>query len=258
MSEAIAIEGAKLALYAANRMGFFDRLRAALKRKHTVLVLGPTGVGKTTLINSLAEWLPVAIDYMNRTARSKAHAVRIKDDHFRFIDTPGQILHEAIRLDTIDREIANASGILNVTAFGYHEYRRGTADGVFTKSGRVSEAYLRRHREIEVEQISEWTNRLLTHQVRPWIMTVVSKADYWFKKRLRVVEHYSDPDGDYARAINKIPNARHSVHEYCGCISRFYRRLQIQSDFDQESARSLRQILLADFISAVGENSDAQ
>ena len=249
----IAAEGARLAIYTAQRLKLYERLIAALRKKHRVIVLGSTGVGKTSLINSLTEWMPEAIDYMNRTARSAKHHIKIKDDHFEFVDTPGQEQHVGIRTAAIDESFKRSvSGIVNVVAYGFHEYRRPTDDGIFTQSGSVSQRFLNRHRRLELEMLTEWTSRVLTHRISPWIMTVMSKADYWWGNRHNVYDHYMSPKFDYAKAISVIPDAQHTVHEYCSTIHKFYGQHSPREDFDRTDVQFLKTALLADLIDAIG------
>lgn len=249
----IASEGARLAIYTARRLKLYERLIAALRRKHRVIVLGSTGVGKTSLIKSLTEWMPEAIDYMNRTARAAKHRIKVKDDHFEFIDTPGQEEHTSIRTAAIDESMKRGiSGIINVVSYGYHEYRRPTDDGVFTQSGGVSRAYLSKHRKLELQMLPEWTSRVLTHRLSPWVMTVMSKADYWWPNRHNVYNHYMSQDSDYTQAISIIPDAQHTVHEYCSTIHKFYGEHSPRVDFDRNDVQFLKAALLADLIDAIG------
>lgn len=248
----IATEGARLALYTAKKLNIYERLIAALRKKHRVLVLGATGVGKTSLIQSLTEWMPEAISYMNRTARAAKSRIKIKDEHFEFIDTPGQEEHAPIRTSAIDSSLkTGVSGVLNVVSYGYHEYRR-PIDGVFNSNGTVNKSYLQRHRQLEIEMIREWASRLVTHQVNPWVMTVISKADFWWPARHSVYDHYSTLTEEYCQSLSVVPQLQHSVHEYCSTIHKFYGQKTPPANFDRTDVRHLKAAFLADIIDAIG------
>ena len=54
-------------LVLAQKQGWLDKLKMALRKKHKILVLGSTGAGKTNFLASLTETMPKAIDLMSRT-----------------------------------------------------------------------------------------------------------------------------------------------------------------------------------------------
>ena len=68
----------------AHKQGWLERLLDAFKKKHRVLVLGRSGTGKTILIASLTELLPLAIDRMNRTEYLKTNSIKIAGQPFIF------------------------------------------------------------------------------------------------------------------------------------------------------------------------------
>jgi ABC-type cobalamin/Fe3+-siderophores transport system ATPase subunit len=178
----------------AEKQGWLDKIQVAFKHKHKVLVLGSTGVGKTNFIKSLSEALPMAIELIDRTEFAQHHKLVLDKEPFIFIDTPGQINHQAKRLDVIKQAMAGSiSGIINVVSYGYHEYRIGTKDALETDDS-IREAFLARHRQIELDALNEWTTLLGDRKTADWLLTVVSKADLWWSSRDDVLKHYESED----------------------------------------------------------------
>jgi putative ribosome biogenesis GTPase RsgA len=66
-------------LEAAQEQGYLDRLLASFRRKHRILVLGSTGVGKSNLVASLKRQAPRVIDRLERTEFAIRHeSIRIR------------------------------------------------------------------------------------------------------------------------------------------------------------------------------------
>lgn len=61
----------------AKRQGWLDRLVSSFKKRHRILVLGCTGVGKSQFVESLTEAMPAAIDRLNRTEFAQKHSIKI-------------------------------------------------------------------------------------------------------------------------------------------------------------------------------------
>ena len=81
----------------AQRQGWLDRLKDSLRRKHQVLVLGSTGVGKSQLLSSLRDLVPQVIDHMARTEWPSDERIKLGKEIFVFKDTPGQKGHQSPR-----------------------------------------------------------------------------------------------------------------------------------------------------------------
>ena len=174
----------------ARKQGWLDKLVMAVKKKHRVIVLGSTGVGKTNFLSSLTAVLPEAIDVMNRTQIAQKHRIQIKKEPFIFTDTPGQILHRSRRSEAAREAISRGTtGIINVVSYGYHEYRISPKDA-FDQNDNVNEDFLRKHRNIEIEALQEWMPILGARDVADWLITVVTKADLWWDRRDEVLEYY--------------------------------------------------------------------
>lgn len=177
-------------LKTAYKQGWLDKLATSLRKKHKVLVLGPTGAGKTNILESLTELIPKAIDQMNRTEFVQKHSIKISKQPFVFIDTPGQTLHKGRRISSIREAMAGKiDGVINVVSYGYHEYRIGKKEAI-ASDGTINESFLERHRLVEMEALKEWTLLLGGRETARWLITVVSKADLWWHQREEVLAHY--------------------------------------------------------------------
>jgi len=133
LETAAAVELIKIAV----KQKWFKKLINVFKKKHKVLVLGSTGVGKTNLIESITEITPEIIHHMNRTEFIKNHHIEISKKPFIFTDPPGQAGHKHERnkgiIDILKMK-SPVAGIINVVSYGYHEYRIGLSD-VFDNNG---------------------------------------------------------------------------------------------------------------------------
>lgn len=146
MSES-GISEAKLLIELANlakKQGWFDKLINTFKNKHTILVLGCTGVGKTNLVDSLSEAAPKAVDHMLRTEYSYRRRLKISEEIFNFIDTPGDISRKPNRIRAIRRSMSRGiAGVINVVANGYHEGRLGKKEAL-TRDGNPRQSFLKK------------------------------------------------------------------------------------------------------------------
>lgn len=248
LSEAYA--GIELFEY-ARKQGWLARVTDIFKTQHKILVLGSTGVGKTNLLQSLVEAVPQAISHMNRTEFAQQHKIRLRDNPFIFVDTPGQLLHVSRRREAILEALGGGiTGILNVVAYGYHEYRTdaGTA---LTPSGRVRNEFLAKHRQIELEALAEWAPLLFPSDIR-WMITVVSKADLWWNQKEAVYEHYTT--GQYQSLLGELVTLAPSVLEYCSVLHKFYGLGPLAGTFDEGDRNRTRLKLVTALLEAVGKS----
>ena len=84
------IEIAKQIYDLAKEQGWIDQLLSFIKKRHKVLVLGSSGVGKTNFLKSLHTLIPEVIHYSTRTTGTPKSKIAIDNIPFAFIDTPGQ------------------------------------------------------------------------------------------------------------------------------------------------------------------------
>jgi energy-coupling factor transporter ATP-binding protein EcfA2 len=172
----------------AHEQGWLGDLRNRFRRKQRVLVLGTVGVGKTNFLVSLRKALPEAIGLLERTQFARKHRLALDRELFEFVDTPGQIGHQARRLAAIrDAMKGNVSGVINVVAYGYHEYPTEPTEPPLDERGRIREPFLERHRQIEVEALDEWKLLLGDPGAAGWMVTVANKADLWWDRKEAVL-----------------------------------------------------------------------
>lgn len=224
----------------AQRQGWLTKLRDMLKERRPVLVLGASGVGKSNFLLSLRELFPPAIDAMNRTAEAVQERIKIDQEIFMFMDTPGQKLHSALRNDALLDSLGTPKlGIINVVSWGFHENRTGGSEAIVR--GKPDETWLSRHRDIEIEYLKEWAPFAAG---RPeWVFTVISKADLWWNRRDEVFSYYEDPAGDYVKTLKDAGIRNHAVLGYCSVRHHFY-GTPINGGLDDKTRTDLQQQLL--------------
>jgi len=233
-SALIAIKTAASLYRLAENEGFIDKIKNFFKRKETIIVLGSTGSGKTNLLESLAvaAGLVEAIPANTRTQSVDKRKVIVNERPFVIADTPGQAQHAPHRQTLIREALANPPvRIINVVSYGYHEYATGSAEAV--EQGMPRESWLERHRENELEAMSEWLPLLGDRGTTSWILTAVTKADLWWNQREDVLRYYNC--GPYAEMLNRQdPGMRHAVLPYCSVFHRFYGTAALAGTFDDE------------------------
>jgi energy-coupling factor transporter ATP-binding protein EcfA2 len=236
----------------AKKQGWIDRLVGALKKKHSVLVLGSTGVGKSNFLNSLSQELPEAIDILNRTVANEKGRLTVKSSIVDFIDTPGELGLRGKRVQAY-RELLGKenTGVINVVSFGYHEYPVGARLHPLTTRKGASPSYLRRHRDIEIEAVREWKNTILTPASVKWQLTVATKADLWWDKATEVLDYYAN--GTYAREFDTFHWLSASVVPHCSVIHRFYSDGLVSGLFDDNVRTTVRANTLQRILSLISE-----
>ncbi|MFN0111525.1 MAG: hypothetical protein ACKVZH_21885 [Blastocatellia bacterium] len=108
----------------AKKGGWLDSLLAIFRKKHKVLLLGCSGVGKTLFRDSLkTDVVPKPIPRDERTRKDDSYKITFAGRPFEFFDQSGQLI-EGPRRDGVTRqaggENAGTIGIINVVAYGYH------------------------------------------------------------------------------------------------------------------------------------------
>ncbi len=235
----------------AVKQGWLDKLLTAFRKKHTILILGSTGAGKTNFLQSLTELTPKAIEHMNRTEIAQKHSIKIKKQPFIFVDVPGQSLHSTRRIRAIRETMSRGlSGIINVVSYGYHEYRIGKAKAL-TAHGSVNEAFLRKHRQIEIDALAEWTPLLGSRDTTGWLINVITKADLWWNRKDEVFQHYAS--GPYFEALGEAKSLEPIFLEYCSVFHKFYGDGALSGSFDESDRVRARGNLLRTLLEAVGK-----
>lgn len=240
-SEVVAV--AKV-IQIAQQQGWLDKLRDFFKEKHPVLLLGSTGVGKTNFLQSLQTYIPSAIERFNRTELSDRVKVKIDNEVFDFLDTPGQIGKSEIRREAIRGALGTPNlGVINVCCDGYHEYATGVAEAI--KDGQPNPDWLKRHREIEIEAAREWAP--IMGGVPKYFFTVVNKCDLWWPDHDRVISHYES--GGYNALLKDNDIMNRSVFAYSSVRHAFY-ETQTTNGIEDATKIGLQQRLLASLLRA--------
>lgn len=235
----------------AHKQGWFGKLLDALRKKHRVLVLGPTGCGKTQFLHSLTEAVPKAINLMCRTDFVEEQRIKILDQPFIFVDTPGQVLHKTRRIHAIREAMrSKIAGIINVVSFGYHESRAVNVKDAF-KNGKINEVFLEKQRQQEINQLHEWVPLLGGSGTVGWLMTVVSKADLWWDWHEEVRAYYES--GPYYKALDPARELNPIVLKYCSIFQRFYGEIPMSGKFEDEDRVRMRADLLRELLAAIGK-----
>lgn len=251
MEPASVISTAASAWRAAEALKLQERLADFFRARETIVVLGLSGTGKTNLLSFLASGAVISppIDSDDRSENVERHKVRINKRPFFVFDTPGQTAYSADRRELLrERVSSDTSGvrIINVVSYGYHEYGAGRAEA-FTRSGRVSEVFLKKHRQSEIDAVNEWVQLVGDRSSVKWILTVVTKADLWWSDKDLVLEHYSS--GPYHDLIKHYDQRiKHVVKPVCSVVHRFFDEAPVSGSFDD----SIRSRLADAFITTVG------
>lgn len=241
----------------AEKNGLFDFLRS----RHKVLVLGPSGVGKTQMIESFKNIIPEVIPAKDRTEIEDelGHNISIQDVLFEFLDTPGEDLNEAFR-NQFMKDHKDIKLVMNVVCYGYHEYE----DALLTESvnpigkdHHVSEEFLENSKKREVERLSEWVSTLTEKYPELKIITVVTKADLWRDEYYDVMSHYKQ--GSYHTTLMEAHQGKHKklhVVPYCSVSHNFYddhNNKGTRSHMDDTQRKQLRSYLFQKVFKLIGE-----
>ena len=246
-----ATAGVKLVKVAKDE-GWFDKLILTLKGKHNVLLLGPTGVGKTQVRDHLKDSIPQVIHVASRTLPGEPPKTVVVDGTpYEFYDTPGDEGMSDVRHQDATRHVMRPrAGILNVVSYGYHEYDTNQ-DQVFDGDGSISERYLSSHRRVETSMLLEWIPIIKSANEAPWVITVLNKADLWWHMRQQVRDFYLN--GRYGELI-KSNGLKHSL-VYCAAIRHnfFGRPGTISGHFDDRSMAEVEGKLVKQLLVSSGK-----
>lgn len=233
----------------AEKQGLLQSFLNFFKKKHRVLVLGSSGVGKTQLIRSLTDVVPELVSVIERTKFPKISKLSVNQHLFEFLDTPGELnkteIREKVLKEAVDRKFPL---IINVVSYGFHEYS-ASGERRFFENGKLSADYLDEHKLIENDLFAQWVTSLSNLKVRARVLTVASKADIWWKDRDQVLEHYGS--GAYSEALIGS-DLEHAVLPYCSRIKRFHEVGEVCSTFDETIKGELRKGFFEAFVAACG------
>jgi DNA helicase HerA-like ATPase len=235
----------------AKEENWLTRLKFAFREKHHILIFGSTGTGKTNFLDSFTRGVPEAIRAEDRTMGLIRRRIRIENEPFVFIDTPGESRRPTVRTEAV--QLARAKQvkvIFNIVAYGYHEYRTGRAEAL--RADRINEAWLEKHRKVEIEDLNRWLPQLDALLPNVPLVTLVTKADLWEDRRDDVIEYYEK--GDYARVLRSSLRRDHSVMMYCAVLHKFYGQGRLSGSFDESDRLRTRVHLLHQLVLRVTDD----
>lgn len=227
----------------ASERGIPEKLAELFKKTGRITLLGSTGSGKSNFLKSLhaSSGLIDPVSITARTQTNVQHKVSIAKSPFVVVDTPGQALHQAQRLDAIKKALADTpTRVVNVVSYGYHEYP--TAQNALDADGNARKEYLEFHRDQEIAACTEWLQLLGDSTTTKWVLTVVAKADLWWDDYYAVKRHYEE--GVYAQQLARDPNLQHAVLPYCAVIHRFFSHGHVSANFDDAIRAEINSDLL--------------
>lgn len=235
----------------ADKRGWLDRLKQSFRKKHCVLILGSSGVGKTNFLASLKDNMAEAVEALNRTEFVQRNRISLSNEPFIFVDTPGQELHQSRRIQAIREDMGHGiDGIINVTCFGYHEGASGKKN-VFEEDGSVRQDFLEQNRSNEIRLMNEWSDLLGDPKTAGWLITLVTKADLWWDHEDEVLNYYRT--GNYFEALGPAQSLHPVVLPYCSVFHKFYKTGSLSGRLDDADRSHLQAALIRQLLAAVNE-----
>jgi GTPase SAR1 family protein len=152
--------------------------RDFFRRRQPILILGATGVGKTSFVRTLQYGQAYPLSPLDRTHFASWHKIDAGGGHFLLQDTPSTVAFDADRFphyleDYLPELGTKGFGIINVVAYGYHEFLHTPQNVALDASGSIKPDFLEERRQIEIRLTEQWAKKL-----KPtWLITIVNKAD---------------------------------------------------------------------------------
>lgn len=230
----------------ARREGWQEKFIANFRRRTGLLLVGPSGTGKSNFLKALKTDFPEAIDLINRTVVVEKSRLKLGRYPFVVRDTPGDAAKTRERQRAYaDHMRRNHRGVVNVVSYGYHEYPKAVPSAVV--GGKVVPKFLKDHRAEELRSLGEWGSYLDPKGER-FILTVVTKADIWWRNRARVLSHYES--GPYAKTLTDLGwTTNHVVVPYSSVSHRFFNQVDVSGEFDDAVRAVLKSHVLGSMVS---------
>lgn len=245
----MAVDDALKLYKLAKEQGWIDKLLSLAAKRHKILILGASGVGKSNLTSSLTTLAPEVIHHSRRTAGTPRTSIKYESVPFDIIDTPGQVPQRAVRTRAVTEHCSTAAVVMNVVCYGYHEYARGKG-AAFDEHGKVKPEYTETNREREREFVGEWSE-LVGVQSKCQLVTVVTKADLWWELHDEVLDYYET--GEYFDALGPCQSFAPTVIPYCSVFHKLYGVGELSGSFDEEDRLRTRANLLKSLCELVGK-----
>lgn len=203
-------------------------------RPFKIVVYGESGSGKTQFLHTILE-----LDTYSeqRTQDFKIYKFQLPDGHkIEFIDTPGNKTLSSVRADLRKRfNKGEISGIINIVANGYQSSPDVDLSQVFRAGTNIVKPdYLRSNRKMELDQLEEWKDYVDADSHVKWFITVVNKADIWYKDKKNTMDYYQG--GDYFASVKELKHVCSlKFFPFCSIIAPFCGRTMelVMSQKDQ-------------------------
>lgn len=197
----------------------YNRLRPSVK----IGVYGDSGTGKSQFLSTITG----NGIYKNGPTMKLKHCkfVLANGRQIEFIDTPGHqslsIPREKFKIKIQNNKI---TGIINIVSYGYQYQDNLNLDEIFNVDTReVKESYLEDNRKREIERTEEIIKAIVPEVKLKWIITLVNKADIWYKDKNEVLKYYNE--GNYHIKISELKRTTNLfVYPFCSIITPFANR----------------------------------
>lgn len=212
-----------------------------------VIIFGISGAGKSEFIRSLLEQ-KVGLVSEPRTRFNIEKRFTLKNgEKIRFYDVPGHSSSKQQRQEMIEL-IAKKKikGIINVTTYGYNDVEEAKDISIFKVGDSnppiVKSEYLNKNRLRELEQTKEWIDFITSTNRIEWVITVVNKADVWYREKREVLDYYESGTyyENFTKSIERV--CKTCVFPYCSILSPFANKPMIL-DFSERDKVKLHKDL---------------
>lgn len=212
-----------------------------------VIIFGISGAGKSEFIRSLLEQKVGIVNEPRTRFNIEKRLVLDNGRKIRFYDVPGHSSAKQQRQEVIEL-IAKKKikGIINVTTYGYNDVEEAEDISIFrigdSNPPIVKPEYLSKNRTRELEQTKEWIDSIKSTNKIEWVITVINKADVWYRKKVEVLDYYESGKyyDNFTKSIERV--CKTCVLPYCSILSPFANKPMIL-DFSERDKVKLHKEL---------------